>query len=62
MQIIKNKEKNKEISHEMNEIFSNLNEGILMVQNKSINFKNEVFNDILKSINIDPNQTDLMDT
>lgn len=45
----------------MNEIFSNLNEGIILVKKNCINFANEVFNDILRNINLDPNQVDLMD-
>ena len=40
------------MSTEMYDIFSNLNEGIIVVQNDSINYTNEVFSNILKSVNI----------
>jgi len=42
------------MSSEMHEIFSNLNEAILMVQNSSVTFANHVFEDILKSIKAIP--------
>ena len=45
----------------MNEIFSNLSEGIILVKKNCINFANEVFNEILKSVNIDPDSPGLMD-
>ena len=60
VQIINSKRLRKEMSSEMYEIFSNLNEGIIVVQNKSINYTNLVFESILKSLSImSPLQTNI---
>ena len=62
VQIINSKRLRKEMSSEMYEIFSNLNEGIIVVQNKSINYTNLVFESILKSLSImSPLQTNITD-
>jgi hypothetical protein len=37
------------MSQEFNEIFENLEEGIVYVQNKSIKFANQIFKDIVKN-------------
>ena len=42
----------KKMSDELKEIFENLEEGILLIKNNSINFANRMFYKILKSINI----------
>ena len=52
VQIVNSKQMKKKMSSEMYEIFSNLNEGIIVVQNNSIKYTNEVYESILKSVNI----------
>ena len=44
----------KQTSDEMNEIFENLEEGIVIFKEKQINFTNSNFIEILKSINVIP--------
>ena len=44
----------KQTSDEMNEIFENLEEGIVIFKNRQINFTNSIFIEILKSINVIP--------
>lgn len=38
----------KQMSHELNEIFSNLEEGIVLLKNNTLNFANKSFIEIIK--------------
>ena len=40
------------MSKNMNEMFENLQEGILVLENNSINFSNQIFDNILRDINL----------
>ena len=40
------------MNDEMNEIFSNLEEGIVLIKNQSINFTNLIFKNIMSNIGI----------
>ena len=42
----------KKMSNEVNEIFENLEEGILLIKNNSINFANKMFHQILQNMSI----------
>ena len=50
--IIKQLKAKKNFSNENNEIFQNLDEGIIVMQNGAINFSNQLFKEILKSMNV----------
>ena len=59
-QVIDGKRLRKEMSTEMLEIFSNLNEGIIVVQNQTINFTSLALESILKSLSVmSPFQTNI---
>ncbi len=38
------------VSAEMNEIFENLEEGIVVLKNNTVNYTNKIFNNILKNL------------
>ena len=52
IKIINKGEFERKMSNELNEVFENLEEGILLIKNNSINFANRMFHKILKNINI----------
>ena len=51
------------MSDEMFEIFENLEEGIVLFKQDAINFKNQIFIDLLKNINVvsDDENNDIID-
>ena len=59
--LIDTKEFEKYMSMELNEIFHNLEEGIVQVANDTIIFSNQVFDNILNSINIESNHESILD-
>ena len=52
IKIINKGESEKKMSDELNEIFENLEEGIILIKNNSINFANKMFHKILQNIHL----------
>ena len=50
--IIKKNELEQKMTREQNEIFENLEEGILLLKDNTINFSNQIFKNIFKDINV----------